>query len=104
MKLRLHERAYDDVNEAAGWYEEQEPGLGDEFLAELNAYLRSVAESPEVWPLWPGARLRKYPVRRRLLARFPYAVAYQIVEDTIIVVAVAAHKRRPRYWSGRTQR
>lgn len=104
MKIRLHEQAYNDVDEAARWYDEQEPGLGDDFLAELNAYFTSLVDSPGVWPLWPGARQAKYAVRRRLLARFPYALAYQLVEDTIIVVAVAPHKKRPRYWSGRIER
>jgi toxin ParE1/3/4 len=104
VKVRLHEQAYDDVDEAAQWYDEQEQGLGDEFLAELNAYLASLIERPEAWPLWSGARSRKHPVRRRLLSRFPYGIACQVIDDTVVVVAVAAHKKRPGYWAGRIQR
>ena len=104
MRIRLHEQAYVDVDEAAQWYDDQEPGLGDEFLAELNAYLISLLDAPEVWPLWPGTRPRRHPVRRRLLSRFPYGIAYQVISDTVIVIAVAAHKQRPRYWAARVQR
>jgi hypothetical protein len=45
-----------------------------------------------------------HQVRRRLLSRFPYGIAYQVIDDTVVVVAVAAHKKRPRYWADRIQR
>jgi hypothetical protein len=102
VKVQLHEEAQLDIDEAALWYDEQDPGLGDEFLAELDLVLAGLSLQPEVWPVWPGSRARKYPVRRRLLVRFPYGIAYQIVGNTI--VAVAADKRRPGYWASRAKR
>jgi hypothetical protein len=36
VKVQLHERAQVDIDEAALWYDEQEPGLGDEFLADVD--------------------------------------------------------------------
>lgn len=104
MNVRLHAEALLDIDEAALWYEEQEPGLGDEFLAELNGRFAALVEQPTMWPLWPGTRAGKYPVRRRLLARFPYAIAYQVLGDTIVIVAVAADKKRPRFWESRVSR
>lgn len=104
MRIRLHKGALADLDGAALWYEEQQVGLGDEFLAEFGHGLRLVAATPHVWPLWPRARRRTSPVRRFLLARFPYAIAYQVIDGSIIVLSVAAHKQRPRYWSGRVQR
>jgi hypothetical protein len=35
---------------------------------------------------------------------FPYGIAYQIVGDAIVVLAIAAHKKRPRHWADRIQR
>jgi hypothetical protein len=32
VKVQLHERAQADIDDAALWYDEHEPGLGDEFL------------------------------------------------------------------------
>jgi toxin ParE1/3/4 len=104
VKVRLHEQAYNDVDDAAVWYDEQEVGLGDEFLAEVNACVVSLSEQAEIWPVWPGVQPRKYPVRRRLLSRFPYGIAYQVIGDTIIVLSVAAYRMRPRYWANRIQR
>jgi hypothetical protein len=102
--VRLHEAAQLDIEEAALWYDNQEPGLGDELLAEVNQRIAGLALRPETWPLWPGARVGKYPVRRRMLGRFPYGIAYQIVGDVVVILALAAHKRRPRYWASRAQR
>jgi hypothetical protein len=104
VKVRLHEQAYNDVEEAALWDDEQESGLGDEFLAEVDAYVASLPEQAEIWPRWPGARSRKFPVRRRVLSRFPYAIAYQVIEDVVVVLSVASHRMRPRYWANRIQR
>ena len=103
MKVQLHEEALLEIEEAAVWYQAQEPGLGDQFLADVNQRLDGLALRPKRWPLWPGTRAVKYPVRRRLLARFPYGIAYQIVGDVVVVLAVAAHKRRPRYWASRAR-
>jgi plasmid stabilization system protein ParE len=103
VRVQLHEEAQRDIDKASLWYEEQEPGLGDEFLAEVHRRFAELAGQPEVWPVWPGSRAGRYPVRRRLVHRFPYAIAYQTVGDTIVVVAVAADKQRPRYWSSRIE-
>ena len=104
MIVQLHEEAQRDLDEAAVWYDDQEPGLGDEFLAEVDQRIAGLALRPEIWPLWPGVRVGKYPVRRRLLVRFPYGIAYQIVGTVVVVLALAAHKKRPRYWASRTKR
>jgi hypothetical protein len=42
-------------------------------------------------------------VRRFLLPRFPFAVAYVIRGDDVLVLAIAHTRRRPGYWRGRTQ-
>ncbi len=82
MKVQLHREAQQDIDEAALWYDDQEPGLGDEFLAEVGQRLASLASQPHVWPLWPGTRQGLYPIRRRLMTRFPYGIAYQVVGDS----------------------
>jgi plasmid stabilization system protein ParE len=104
VSVQLHEEAQRDIDKASLWYEEQEDGLGEEFLAEVHRRFTELAGQPDVWPVWPGSYAERYPVRRRLLHRFPYAIAYQTVGDTIVVVAVAADKQRPRYWSSRIER
>jgi toxin ParE1/3/4 len=104
VKIRLLAQALADLDEAAIWYEDQQQGLGDEFMAEIGQHFSLLVENPAIWPLWPRARSRRHPVRRLLLSRFPYGIAYQVIDDTIVVLSVAAHKKRPRFWSGRAQR
>jgi plasmid stabilization system protein ParE len=36
------------------------------------------------------------------LKRFPFRIVYRVVEEQILVVAIAHASRRPGYWSART--
>ena len=71
MIVRLHEQALHDIDGAAQWYDQQGAGLGDELVAEIDQHLAALVARPEMWPLWPNVSQGRYPVRRRLLARFP---------------------------------
>lgn len=102
MRLELHPAAEEEAFEAAGWYDDHVPGLGDELLAELDRWFTVILDAPQVWALWPGAPRLEVPVRRCLLDRFDsYAVAYQAYPDHVRVLAVVHLKRRPFYWSER---
>lgn len=48
--------------------------------------------------------IRRFEIRRALLARFPYAVVFLVREHELRVVAVAHAKRRPDYWLRRVER
>ena len=41
------------------------------------------------------------PVRSAPVRRFPYRIAYLVVDDNIHVLAVAHLRRKPQYWHGR---
>jgi hypothetical protein len=43
------------------------------------------------------------PIRRFLLQRFPYAIAYQAHPDLTTVLAIVHGRRRPLYWVGRAR-
>jgi len=98
--LRSHPDADVEAEEAAVWYEGRQAGLGRDFLADLERAYASVLEAPGTWPLWPGLP-EPLGIRRFLLARFPYGIAYGASGDDIIVYAVAHHARRPGYWKDR---
>lgn len=48
MKYRLliRQQAKSDLRHAARWYEGQSPGLGREFVAEVEAALNRIVENP----------------------------------------------------------
>jgi len=93
--LSIHEAAEAEINEAADFYDLQSPGLGNELLAEIERTIQSILEFPEAAPLVQGR------VRKRNIAKFPYAIIYSLRPDEIRILAVAHHKRRPFYWRGR---
>ena len=91
----FHRLAERELNEAAQYYDREEPGLGSSFLQEVDRCLESIGAHPE-----EGAILRG-SVRRRLLRRFPYALLYKIKPTGIRILAMMNLKRRPAYWIGR---
>jgi hypothetical protein len=98
--VRLHQSAAAEAVEAAAWYELQQPGLGREFDAAIQAALDLLEQ--EIVPLTPmpgpaGAR----GAMRLVLKRFPYDVVVFEHQGEILVLALAHHSRRPGYWRHR---
>jgi toxin ParE1/3/4 len=91
----FHRLAEHELNEAAQYYDLEDPGLGAAFLEEVDRCLQSIQAHPEAGAIVRGA------VRRRLLRRFPYALLYKIKPSGIRILAVMNLRRRPTYWVGR---
>ena len=86
--VRVRPEAELDLLVAAGWYSAQRPGLGAEFLDELDALVTSLAENALLYAqIFDG-------VRRALARRFPFAVTYQIVDSDVVVLSVLHMRRR----------
>jgi plasmid stabilization system protein ParE len=102
MSLRLHPEANAELAASAEWYERQQPGLGLAFSSAVFRALDTIGEQPDTWPEWPGVR-HTPPIRRFILADFPFAVPYVVLEDRVVVLAVAHVRRRPGYWVRRTR-
>ena len=84
-----------DVDAAYDWYEEQRPGLGDEFVTAIDAAVASILAFQEAYPvIHRGAR-------RVLLERFPYALYYQLAGHRVIIVACMHAARDPKAWRSR---
>jgi plasmid stabilization system protein ParE len=98
MILTLSDAAAAEALDAARWYEGQRPGLGDEFVTALVEASAQIARNPRAWPVWPGLATSSPPVQRYLIQHFPYALAYQVFDGHIDVIAVAHTSRRPGYW------
>jgi toxin ParE1/3/4 len=103
VQLALVAEAEEELDAAVVWYDEQRAGLGDELLAEVHRVFCLLRESPAGWPVWPNAPRLVPPVRRLLVARFPYALAFQVFPDKVVILAVAHTKRQPFYWLRRVR-
>ncbi len=85
--LLVRPRAEQNLAEARDWYEEQVPGLGNDFLHEVSKVMELLVADPERPPFYHRG------FRRVLLRRFPYKVFYR-VEDGRVVVFRVLHGRR----------
>ena len=92
FRLKLSARALREIGEAQTWYETQNPGLGEEFVAAIALQLKRLEQAPllyaEVIP----------KVHRALLPRFPYGLFYVVRKDLVHILAVLHDKRNPRQW------
>ncbi len=92
MKISLLPAAQSELDEAFLWYEEQSIGLGYDFFDEFEQSVRLLAVFPELFEQMEEG------VRRCLINRFPYGIIYGVDGASIVIVAIAHLKRKPRYW------
>ncbi len=95
LELFIRPEAEADALEAYRWYSDQLPGLGEEFLGEIDRALETIRTNPEL----PRKCHREF--RRILARRFPYAVFYAIRGERIVVFAILHTARDPRLWKDR---
>ena len=81
-----------DLAGAYEWYEDQSAGLGEEFLAAVDATFDAVERIPEMFSRVHGE------VRRANVSRFPYAVFYRIDPKSVVVLTVLHTARDPKLW------
>lgn len=93
--ISIHETAEAEINEAADFYDFEDPGLGSIFIAEVEQAMEVVMKFPDASPLLRGG------IRRKLLVKFPYSLIYSVRPDEIRLLAVSHQRRRPFYWRGR---
>jgi toxin ParE1/3/4 len=97
-QARILEAAFDDLESAYYWYEDQRPGLGAEFVLAVEAAIASVVAFPDA-----HAVVHRH-VRRFLVERFPYGLFYRLDRDGVIVVACLHAARDPQLRQSRLGR
>lgn len=97
MSLRVvfHAAAQMEFEKAAIWYNQQRPGLGEEFLQEIDDLVSRAAAHPERYPIVAG------DVRKAVARRFPYSVFFRTRADALVVLAVFHGRRHPEIWRRR---
>lgn len=87
--------AEQDSADAYAWYEQQEFGLGEEFLRCVDARIQSIRRNPEMY------RVIFETYRRAMLRRFPYVIFYEFVDNLIIVYLISHCSQDPKKWRSR---
>lgn len=86
-----------DLENAAEWYDEEQPGLAGRFLSDVNLTFQRIRERPLQFPAVAGE------VRRALLHTFPYAVYFRASEESVVVLAVLHLRLNPGVWRSRVR-
>ena len=83
------------MTEAALFYESASPGLGSDFLDDVQTAVTRLSEYPHI-----GEPIDS-DLRRILLHQFPFSLIYAVAADAIVIIAVSHHGRAPMYWRSR---
>jgi plasmid stabilization system protein ParE len=86
-----------EYDEAAIWYESQKPGLGAEFVAEIEHAVTQACETPQRFPKM------LHDVRAVRVRRFPYSLFFRVRSDRLIVLSVFHARRDPSVWRERSR-
>jgi hypothetical protein len=95
VRVVSHPEANQELEAAALWYEQRQPGLGEDFLAEFERTLKRILARPQRWRKIRGEN------RKLNFHRFPFAIVYSVVGDQLYITAVMHLHRRPFYWAAR---
>lgn len=93
--VEFHSQAFAELQSSALWYDLRSPGLGEEFLAEVERTIEAIRANPKTWPIYSRG------TRRCLIHRFPFAVIYRLRGDVVQIPAIMHLRRRPGYWTRR---
>jgi plasmid stabilization system protein ParE len=85
-----------DIAEAFRWYEQQRSGLGQRFLAAVDAAIAGIAENPRRYAA-VHSEVRRGPVRG-----FPYSLYFREEANRVVILTVAHQRRDPKVWRKRT--
>jgi toxin ParE1/3/4 len=96
LKVTFNAEAEREFSKAAIWYADKAGAeQARDFRNEVHRTLRLLVEHPAI-----GGQGGQ-DTRSLVVHRYPYSVVYRVQVNTLRILAVACHSRRPGYWGGR---
>lgn len=95
--VRFLAEARQDLFAAAAYYNAESPGLGEEFLRVVDDVVAEVSAHPRIGSPYEDT------TRQVVLPRFPFNLIYHLEAETVVITAVAHHRRDPEFWRGRSE-
>jgi len=91
-RLVVRDRAVDELQVAFDWYENEVPGLGDEFLVTVDEFINHILSHPSQFKV----SYRKF--REIFIQKFPFVIVYFIDKPkrTIVIFSVFHTSRNPK--------
>jgi len=98
--VKIGKEAAEEFEEAAAWYEGEQDGLGERFIEAFEHALRLLSEdNPPLTSI--GGKAGSKGVRKLLLHKFPFSLIVHELPESIVIIALAHHSRKPGYWRSR---
>jgi plasmid stabilization system protein ParE len=96
-KIEILPLAKNDIQDAAGWYNNRQIGLGKRFTKEVRKKVNLIKNHPK------GFTIKYENIRTAVLDVFPFMIHYTVNDnDKIIVVSAVLHtSRNPVIWKNR---
>ncbi len=90
-RISFRQEANAELTNAYIWYEEQQKGLGERFVAKIQQRLTQIINNPEKYKVV----YKNY--REITIEKFPYQIIYVIekLKRQILIIAVFHTKRNP---------
>lgn len=98
MRVIVLACAEQELAEIVEYYNDQSPGLGYEFAAEVQRGFWRIQKHPVAWPSF------SFRSRRYLTDRFPYGILYTIQNKTILISGIMHLRQNPKQWQDRLAR
>jgi len=96
IAIRFHPAARKEIQQAFDWYrQEASPLVATGFLDDFEQTLALLKRHPEI------GETGNSQTRRLVFQRYPYTVVYRLAGETLEIVAIAHHSRKPEYWARR---
>ena len=96
LRRRYQFEALSELIATARYYDEREPGLGEEFIDEVEAIVEQIRATPKRFPPTLAG------CRQARTRKFNYQIIYRVdPAEGVVVVAVKHPARDPNYWVGR---
>lgn len=96
IAIRFHPAARSEILRAFDWYRQEASSLvAAAFLDDFEQTLALLKRHPEI------GETGRSRTRRLVFQRYPYTVVYRLAGETLEIVAIAHHSRRPAYWARR---
>lgn len=93
--MRITLAAFNDIEQARDWYEQQCSRTGNDFIQKVDETLSLIEHNPLIYPKLIDE------ARRANMKRFPYGIWFK-VEGEPIVIACLHHRRNPVLMKDRT--
>lgn len=94
LKSEFTEFAFLEMEDAREYYNLQRENFGDTFKQDIKEAVDRITVFPHIYPIAMDN------IRKCVMHRFPYNIFYTITKDTVLILSIANHHRKPYYWVG----